>query len=318
MTESKSANGDSAPRARILIVDDEPVNIHVLSEALQGAYELRFATSGAQAIKQLESYLPDLVLLDVVMPESDGFQTLEAIQRSPGAADIPVIFVTAMSEIDDEEKGFALGAVDYITKPISAPIVRARVRTHLQLKRQRDLLERSALLDGLTNIANRRSFDQALSRRWRFAQRQGIGVTLLLLDIDHFKQYNDHYGHGAGDDCLRRVAQALDQAFTRGEDLVARYGGEEFALILAAEDSARQPERVLRVVSELQIEHLHSSAAQHVTASVGAKSFQQLGEVDTAQALREVDELLYRAKQSGRNRCALQKQGVAEIEILRP
>ena len=308
--------GESVAKAKILIVDDEPVNIHVLSEALQGAHELRFATSGPQAMKLLDSYRPDLILLDVVMPDCDGYQTLEMIQSSPTAADIPVIFVTAMSEIDDEEKGFALGAVDYITKPISAPIVRARVRIHLQLKQQRDLLERSALIDGLTNIANRRSFDQALSRRWRAAQRQGTGIMLMLMDIDHFKQYNDHYGHGAGDDCLRQVAHALDQAFTRGEDLVARYGGEEFALILAADAARDQVARLLSVITELQIEHLHSSAAKVVTASVGAREFPRPGEMEIADALKSVDELLYQAKQAGRNRCALQLEGALGIEMI--
>jgi len=305
--------------SRILLVDDEPANIHVLSEALQGAYQLRFATSGEQALAMLESdYAPDLVLLDVVMPEVDGFQTLARMRNNPALADIPVIFVTAMSEIGDEEKGFRLGAVDYITKPISAPIVRARVRTHLQLKHQRDLLERSAFVDGLTNIANRRRFDQVLAGRWRSAQSSQSQLTLMLLDIDHFKQFNDRYGHGAGDDCLRHVAQTVDQSFTRGDDLVARYGGEEFALILSGGSVLEQAQRLLRSVADLEIAHAQSSAAAVVTASVGAIVFEPTAERSAAQAMEAVDALLYQAKQEGRNRCACASSANAEAIIVVP
>lgn len=305
------------PRAKILIVDDEPINIHVLSEALQGVHDLRFATSGEQALAMLELYTPDLILMDVVMPKFNGFETLARLRNNPGMAEIPVIFVTAMSETGDEEKGFELGAVDYITKPISAAIVRARVRTHLQLKRQRDLLERGAFVDGLTNIANRRRFDQVLAARWGAALRGASELTLMLVDVDHFKQFNDHYGHVAGDDSLRQVAMAMDQAFTCGEDLVARYGGEEFGLILGGGSIKGHALRLLRTICELQIQHEHSSAGSVVTASVGAVAVVPAMHLTMDDAVSTVDALLYQAKQAGRNCCAYTAEGEV-AQILRP
>jgi diguanylate cyclase (GGDEF)-like protein len=226
-------------RDSVLIVDDEPVNIHVLAAALGDAYELRFATDAARALELAASTRTDLILVDVLMPGLDGFEMVRRLKADPATVAIPVIFVTAMHDQRDEEQGFALGAVDYITKPISPPIVRARVRTHLELKRQRDLLERRALCDGLTGIANRRRFDEELDRAWRSRERARSPLSLLLLDVDRFKQFNDHYGHGSGDDCLVRVAGALAHTFARTGELAARVGGEEFAVLAPDDEVAR-------------------------------------------------------------------------------
>src|SRR5438445_4562689 len=203
----------AVPRQRVLIVDDEPANVHSLAEALGACYDLRFATDGTRALELAGSIAFDLILLDVVMPGMDGFAVLRALKAESATAPVPVIFVTSMGEVADEEQGFDAGAVDYITKPVSAPLVRARVRTHIELKRQRDQLERRALIDELTGIANRRHFDEALDRRWNHALRAQLPLLLVLVDVDHFKQFNDHYGHGAGDDCLKRIAGVLDREF---------------------------------------------------------------------------------------------------------
>ncbi|MCB1642637.1 MAG: diguanylate cyclase, partial [Xanthomonadales bacterium] len=225
--EAAATTGESVSA---LVVDDSATvrtQLEITLRRLGLAVEA--VANGEEAMQLLRDRSFDLILLDVVMPDCDGYQTLEMIQSSPTAADIPVIFVTAMSELDDEEAGLNAGAVDYITKPISPAIVRARVRTHVELKRQRDALNRLAETDGLTGIANRRRFDRELDRMWRTCQRRNEAFCLMLADVDFFKLYNDHFGHGPGDHCLREVGQALARAAYRSEDVVARYGGEEFA-----------------------------------------------------------------------------------------
>lgn len=290
-------------RRCVLIVDDEPANVHVLAEALHDHYDVRFATDGMRAMELASSAPVDLILLDVVLPGLDGFEVLRLLKAQPETRDVPVIFVTAMDEMHDEERGLLLGAVDYITKPIRPAIVRARVATQIQLKTQRELLERRALVDGLTGIANRRCFDEELDRRWRCAQRAASALTLMLVDVDHFKQYNDRYGHGAGDECLRRVAQAIDACFSRSGDLAARYGGEEFALILEGDAGVIQAERLLQSVRALGIPHAASSAGHVVTASVGAVEVRPQAGNELRHALEQTDKLLYEAKLAGRNRC---------------
>lgn len=292
-----------APPARVLIVDDEPANVHVLAEALAGLYDVRFATDAARALELAAAEPVDLILLDVVMPGMDGFELLRRLKADPATQRIPVIFVTAMDEIDDEERGLLLGAVDYITKPIRPAIVRARVRTHVELKTQRDLLEQRALIDGLTGIPNRRRFDEELDSRWRAAQRSASALSLMLIDVDHFKQFNDNYGHGAGDDCLRRVAAAIAACCNRSGDLAARYGGEEFAVILPGVAPEPQLRRLLQSIRGLGIAHRASSAADVVTASVGVVEVVPQPGSHARQALEQADKMLYAAKQEGRNRC---------------
>ncbi len=296
-------NHEPVSLRRILIVDDEPANIHVLADALRGQYDVRFATDGTRALELATAHPVDLILLDVVMPGMDGFELLRRLKSEPATQHVPVIFVTAMDEIDDEERGLMLGAVDYLTKPIRPAIVRARVRTHIELKTQRDLLERRALIDGLTGIANRMRFDEELEQRWRAAQRSGTPLTLMLVDVDHFKQFNDNYGHGAGDDCLRRVARAIEASFSRSGELAARYGGEEFAVLWQGEHGAAQALRMLQGIRALAIAHCASSAGDIVTASAGAVEVVPRVGIDPRQMLEEADRLLYAAKQGGRNRC---------------
>ena len=290
-----------APR-RVLIVDDEPANIHALAAALQDGYDLRFATQAARALELAGSVPLDLILLDVVMPGMDGFEVLRRLQADPVTRGVPVIFVTSRGEVMDEERGFALGAVDYITKPASAPIVRARVRTHIELKRQRDLLEQRAAIDGLTGIANRRRFDEALATRWQHALRKDEMLGLMLVDVDHFKQFNDHYGHVSGDDCLRRVASALDAEFSREGELAARIGGEEFAVLLPDGDEKAAALRLLRAVHRLGIAHAHSSAGAQVSVSLGGVYARPQPEGSPVALLQSADALLYAAKSGGRHR----------------
>ena len=294
---------DAPPLQRVLIVDDEPANVHSLAAALGSSYDLRFATDATRAL-ELAAHVPfDLILLDVVMPNMDGFDVLRRLKADENTRAVPVIFVTSMGEVADEELGFTLGAVDYITKPASAPLVRARVRTHIELKRQHDLLTQRALIDELTGIANRRRFDEALEQRWRHALRDDKPLLLMLIDVDLFKQYNDHYGHAAGDDCLKRIAGVLHTKFTGAGELAARIGGEEFALLLPGGDVPAQARRLLQGVRDLQLAHACSSAGAWVSISAGAIETIPKADASGRALLEAADQLLYQAKHGGRARC---------------
>jgi diguanylate cyclase (GGDEF)-like protein len=293
-------------RPTILIVDDNPLNLTLLDAVLSPEYGVRLATGGAQALGIVESDdPPDLILLDVMMPELDGFEVCRRLKANPKTRRCPVIFVTSLDEEADEELGINLGAVDYIARPFSIPVVRARVRTHLALKKQADLLEQLSHVDALTQIANRRSFDQMFEQEWRRERRDWKPLSVLLIDIDHFKEYNDHYGHGAGDECLCRVASCLARSVARPGDLVARYGGEEFVVLLPDTDSKAAmgiAERMCSGVQALDIPHAYSSAAACLTVSIGCATTEPTGENSPSRLIETADRMLYRSKAAGRNR----------------
>lgn len=292
-------------RPKILVVDDIPSNVHVLSRILKDDYDIYFATDGEKALELVQARMPDLVLLDIMMPGMDGYEVCSRIKADPSTRDIPVIFISAKSEVEDETRGLEVGAIDFITKPISPPIVKARVRNHLLLKRQTDLLRSLSFLDGLTGIANRRRFDETMAREWRRCARARSPLSLIILDVDHFKAFNDHYGHQAGDECLRAVAEVLADQVLRPSDLVARYGGEEFVCLLpdTANDGAVQvAERLRDAVVRLGIPHASSPIAPHVTISLGVATAFPCTEANPEQLTQLADRLLYQAKRSGRNR----------------
>jgi diguanylate cyclase (GGDEF)-like protein/hemerythrin-like metal-binding protein len=290
----------------ILIVDDQSVNLHILAEALQPNYEIIAATSGTTALELAQQTdQPDLILLDIMMPGIDGYEVCRRLKASEKTKNIPVIFVTAHTELSEEEIGLNLGAVDYISKPYRIPILLARVRNHLNTKRKTDLLEALVSLDGLTGIPNRRKFNEILDFEWRRAVRSGKHISIVMLDIDHFKQYNDLYGHAAGDDCLIKVANFLLSCVSRPGDLVARYGGEEFVALLpltTAEGAIAVSERFVRGVSALLLPHKHSGVADHVTISAGSATVIPTKNISMAAMLHKADEMLYQAKREGRNR----------------
>ncbi|MBS1169314.1 MAG: response regulator receiver modulated diguanylate cyclase [Burkholderiaceae bacterium] len=290
----------------VMIVDDTPANIRVLAESLRRDYRIRVATSGKEALDLIAHVgPPDLLLLDVMMPEMDGYEICRRLKSETETRNIPVIFVTARADAADEEFGLKLGAVDYIVKPFHLPIVTARVRNHIALKQKTDLLESLAMLDGLTGIPNRRRFNQTLAEEWLRARRDGEPLSLLILDIDHFKEYNDHFGHAGGDLCLTKVAEALAHAVNRAGDLVARYGGEEFVALLPDTDASGAREvaaRLRETVESLALPHPLSRTASHVTISVGFASLAPGDGGSTEMLLKLADKMLYRAKEQGKNR----------------
>ena len=260
---------------KILVVDDERLAIEVLCNAIEDLGDVSYATSGMQALAMMAEAPVDLILLDARMPDLDGYDTCVALQRD--YPDIPVVFVTAAHDPKSEIRALEAGASDFITKPINPTVVRARVSMHLKFKAQSDLLRDLSHRDPLTGIANRRALEERLILEWRRATRHQFPLSLLMLDVDHFKAYNDHYGHIAGDACLERVAQALTQTIARAEDLVARYGGEEFAALLAGsspEEARALAEKVRVAVQALAIPHAPTNSSAWVTVSIGVASVQ--------------------------------------------
>ncbi len=293
-------------KSTILIVDDMVANIKVLGELLKDEYKIRLATNGKKALQiASSSNPPDLILLDVIMPEMDGYEVCTQLKADKITKNIPVIFITAMDLEKDETKGLSLGAVDYITKPFSLPIVKARVKTHLELKHHRDLLEDLSTLDGLTGISNRRRFDEILEIEWLRALRESTPLALLMIDIDHFKLYNDNYGHIAGDDCLKLVAGNLTKGIRRPADFIARYGGEEFAAILPITDihgAVTVGTSLIEHINALKISHIHSMVSDRITISIGAASIIPDRRSSSVFLIEKADKCLYLAKEGGRNR----------------
>ncbi len=299
-------------QATVLAVDDCAENLHILSAALKIHYKVKVALNGKRALELAQADpQPDLILLDVMMPGMDGYEVCAALKRNPQTAAIPVLFLSSRDEEHDEAHGLSLGAIDYIVKPIRPSIVQARVRNHIELKRTRDMLERLTTQDHLTGISNRRRFDDYLEIEWHRALREQQPISLIAIDIDHFKAYNDHYGHPGGDHCLTEVAQTLSTCVTRLSDLVARCGGEEFASVLPGTPSAGAAtlaEQMRLGVLERQLEHAGSTTHSHVTISLGVASMVPRND-ETPQALIDLaDAALYEAKGSGRNRFILKSR----------
>lgn len=295
----------SFSRPKLLIVDDQPTNIRVLHELFREDCDVFMASSGEQAISVCQTLLPDLILLDVVMEGMDGHEVCRRLKADPATQSIPIIFITAQQQESDEVIALELGAVDFITKPINPVIVKARVRTHLTLKLQSDLLRSMALIDGLTGVANRRKFNEDILADWRQCFREHKPLSLILVDVDYFKRYNDQYGHQAGDGCLKSIAQALAETVRRPYDLVARYGGEEFACVLpntvlsGAVDIA---EKMQKRVRSLGIEHSASDVDRVMTISLGVATLTPAGEHGFEALIEAADKQLYGAKNAGRAR----------------
>jgi diguanylate cyclase (GGDEF)-like protein len=293
-----------ARRSRLLVVEDEPITAEVLYDALSDEHEVLMATSGEPALAMVRDRAPDAVLLDVTLPGIDGFEVCRRLKADALTRDIPVIFITAHDDLDIEAHGLECGAVDFLTKPIHPRMLLARVKVHVTLKQHTDVLRGLVYIDGLTGLCNRRGFDERLITDWQRAQLSRQWLALMLIDVDHFKLYNDQHGHQAGDDCLCAIAGALVEATRRPADLVARYGGEEFAAILpetAVEGAKAMAQRLQAKVRELSVLHGAQAAAPIVTVSIGGGVTRWRQGVSIAELLAVADRQLYRAKAAGRD-----------------
>ncbi|ALG67935.1 diguanylate cyclase [Beggiatoa leptomitoformis] len=299
----------------ILIIDDTLPNLRLLSNMLtEQGYKVRGVTNGNSALIAIHLSLPDLVLLDINIPDINGYEVCERLKADEKTRDIPVIFISAMHDILDKVKAFSIGGVDYITKPFHVDEVLARVRTHLTIRHLQKRLElanqelyRQATLDGLTQIANRRRFDSYLEQMWQQMMNLQKPIALILADIDYFKTYNDTYGHLMGDECLKKVAKTIEGATHRATDLAARYGGEEFAVILPETDitdALQVAETIQDNIKLLAIPHTQSTVSHLLTLSIGVTCMipSTTNNNVAIQLIRQADALLYQAKSSGRNR----------------
>lgn len=306
-------------RPRLLVVDDQPINIQTLYQVFHTDYEVFMATGGEQALAFChDNQPPDLILLDVMMSGMDGIEVCRRLKAESTLADIPVIFVTALSDPIDETRALEAGGVDFITKPVNPTVVRARVKTHLTLKAQTDLLRSLVFIDGLTGVANRRRFDEVLPTEWRRCRRSNNAVTLLMIDIDHFKRYNDHYGHQAGDVCLQQVAATIKAGLQRSHDLVARYGGEEFVCLMPECDrpaGQKKAQELLSAIAALGIPHADSPTANHVTLSIGISVMRPSESNTMDELVAAADIALYDAKLGGRNRISSSAKSMEMVQL---
>lgn len=331
---------DTPCKGNILIVDDTPDNLRVLSSILtKHGYYLRKALNGEMAITAAHALVPDLILLDINMPAMNGYEVCTALKQSETTRNIPIIFISVLDNVLDKVKGFQVGGIDYITKPFQLEEVIARIENQLKIKRlQAELQEKNRILeeknillkreidqrknienalkkanlklqkiaciDGLTQVSNRRKFDEYIKQEWIHLGRENHPLSLILCDIDYFKAYNDTYGHPAGDECLKKVAQAICQAAKRPADLVARYGGEEFAVILPHTNytgALSVARKIQWKIQQINIKHCASDVGDIVTISLGICTMIPTVEESLDTLIGNADKALYQAKQTGRN-----------------
>jgi diguanylate cyclase (GGDEF)-like protein len=294
----------------LLIVDDSTRDMETLVSAL-AEYRLFTATNSVQALTIAVSVQPDLILLSIRLPELDGYEICRQLKQQTDTQHIPVIFVTELNNEEHETQGFSVGAVDYITKPIQPNIIRARVAAQLQLKAHCDHLALTADTDMLTGIPNRRHFETVVQNEWNRALRYDKPLSLIMVDVDHFKRYNDYYGHAAGDDCLKAIADSFVSTIRRASDMVARLGGEEFVCLLPEvprEQAINLAEQILFSIRDLGIAHADSPVADHVTVSLGLATLNLDQHTTWQNLLQHADVALYQAKHEGRNRLIVDQQ----------
>ena len=293
----------------ILVVDDMTTTLLLLHDLLKDTYEVKIAKSGTKALEILDAPNDiDLILLDVEMPDINGYEVCKILKNNEQTKNIPVIFVTARNSEEDEEYGLNLGAIDYITKPFNKAIVKLRIKNYLDLKIKNDMLEKLSMYDGLTNIRNRRYFDETFEKTFSEIKRDKKSLAVLMIDIDFFKPYNDNYGHGQGDETLRKVAKALEKTIKRASDFVARYGGEEFVILLKdinKDGVEAVANNLLNAIRELKITHEFSKIENYVTVSIGVSYYNSSSDITKLELLLKADETLYNVKNSGRNNFAI-------------
>jgi diguanylate cyclase (GGDEF)-like protein len=296
-------------KINILLVDDIPANLLALESLLeQPAINIIKAYSGSEALSYLLEHEFALILLDVQMPNMDGLEFAELVRGTKKTKNIPIIFITANDQDTKTiHRAYSIGAVDFLFKPIDEIVLKNKVQVFLDLYAQRKTLEHLSSFDGLTGITNRRYFDEHLRIEWKRAYDDSALLGLLIIDIDFFKLYNDNYGHLAGDDCLKKVANSIANSLKRSTDFVSRYGGEEFAVVIPGANfssSLKIAEKIRSDVESMEILHELTEVNDYVTVSLGASSIMPLKDSSPEELIKKADKALYRAKENGRNRSA--------------
>ena len=297
---------DHSKKETVLIIDDNKLNIMALIRILGSEYTIYFEDDAAKGIQAAKAFKPDLILLDVVMPDMTGFEVIKILKNDDSVRDVPVIFLTGRNDVQDEELGLVLGAVDYIRKPFSASVVMLRVGQQLKMQRLLREVYNLSVEDALTGLGNRRHFNNTLLQEWQRSARQQLPLGFMVLDIDHFKKFNDTYGHVSGDAVLKTAAAVIKAGASRATDHVARWGGEEFAVILYETDLVGTmivAENIRQSIASTVFK-LDDGVSVNITVSVGAHSI--IAEADSAYTLKnfisDADAALYEAKNQGRNR----------------
>ena len=326
-----------ADKEKVLVIDDSSDNLELLSYILTfKGYEVVTSDRGQKALEIARANPPDIILLDIGMPEMDGYEICQRLRSGENTKDIPIIFVSAWNQGNNKTRAFRYGGNDYITKPYQTEEVIARVENQLQIQRLKTELENKnqrlsqelyrqknqeqqllkinqklgqlVNIDSLTQLANRHRFDEFLTREWYRRRRDNSSLSLILCDIDYFKLYNDRFGHIAGDECLKQVAEVISQGVKRPADLAARYGGEEFAIILPqtpAQNALKVAERIRLNVKKLELPHPSSLIDNCVSLSLGVSCIAPNSKSTEQQLLSTADEALYEAKKRGRDRAIL-------------
>ena len=286
----------------VLVVDDEISNIITLSDILEQEYDISVLRDSRDVLETVKSDMPDVILLDIIMPDMNGYEVITALKQTKTTKEIPVIFITGLDDLKAEEKGLALGAADYITKPFHAPIVKLRVHNQIKMLEQLRTIERLSMHDQLTGLPNRRNFETRMSYEWSRAQREKTPLSLLMIDIDNFKIYNDSYGHQQGDTALVTVAKAFNQALKRPGDFAVRWGGEEFIILLPNTESSGAMEVAEQVRRSVEETVVPGKRISKVTVSVGVHTWKHGRESTIDELITNADSALYEAKRRGRNR----------------
>ncbi len=298
---------------RVMLVEDDHNVMMVTKHYIESfGHEVITAPDGETAVKLFDPATVDLILMDFILPGIDGSEATRQLRHAYPDQWFPVIFITAATEDEHLAKGLDAGGDDYLYKPVSPVVLESKLKAMARIvKMQKDIIavskqmEQLSYLDGLTHIFNRRGFDRAVTSEWKRMLRDGNTLTFMMIDLDYFKNYNDHYGHQAGDDCLIKVAAALEGELYRPADIVARYGGEEFAVLLPGTETIgamQVAERFVEAVSAMKIPHADSAVSDCVTVSIGVATSDKTND-SMEKLIKSADAALYEAKTGGRNRC---------------
>jgi len=304
-TTSEDKTAKEETRNSLLIVNDDEISLMALVYILEPEYAIYTARNGVDAIEAAKKYLPDLILLDIIMPDMDGYKVFSVLKNNEQTGEIPVIFITGLNSSKDEEKGLSCNAADYISTPYNAEIVRLRVRHQITIVNQIRTIKHLIRIDQLTKLANRRFFDERIRLDWIMAIREKTPLSILMIDVDKFKDYNDTYGHQQGDVALQSVAAVFLQTFKRSGDFIARWGGEEFIALLHNTDLAgalKVAEQIRENVENAEIPYTEDGSVKKVTVSVGVNTQIPTPNSSVDSFISAADKALYKAKSMGRNR----------------